>query len=140
MEDWVFVDTCVWSSFFAKPSSAEKQVVDDLLDADRVALIGPILGEILLGFRRKDQADWVASRLRLTHEAPVTWNDWRAAADLGRALAANGHKLPLTDLILGVIGKRYNACVYTTDPHFDLIPDLKRYSPDELSRWIDPSN
>jgi predicted nucleic acid-binding protein len=131
MEDWVFVDTCVWSSFFAKPSSAEKLAVDRLLDADQVALIGPVLGEVLMGFRRKDQADWVASRLRLTHEAPVTWTDWRAAADVGRELAANGHKLPLTDLILAVVSKRCGAWVYTTDPHFGLISGLKRYSPGE---------
>lgn len=131
MEDWVFVDTCVWSSFFGKPGSAEKLAVDQLLDADRVALIGPVLGEVLIGFRRKDQADWVASRLRLTHEAPVTWTDWRAAADAGRELAANGHKLPLTDLILAVVSKRCGAAVYTTDPHFDSIPGLKRYSPGE---------
>jgi predicted nucleic acid-binding protein len=131
MEDWVFVDTCVWSSFFAKPSSTEKLAVDKLLDFDRIALIGPVLGEILLGFRRKDQADWVASRLRLAHYIEPNWNDWRAAADLGRELASNGHKLPLTDLILAAITKGCDAWIYTTDPHFDLIPDLKRYSPDK---------
>jgi len=109
----------------------EKLAVDRLLDADRVALNGPVLGEVLLGFRRKDQADWVASRLRLTHEAEATWADWRAAADVGREMASNGHRLPLTDLILAVVTKRCNASVYTTDPHFNLIPDLNRYSPDE---------
>lgn len=129
MDDWVLVDTCVWSSFFGKPASPEKAAVDELLDADRVAMIGPILAEVLLGFRRKDQADWVASRLKLAHYAAVEWDDWRAAADLGRELAAAGHKLPLTDLIVGVAARRINAWVYTTDPHFDLIPDLKRYRP-----------
>ena len=59
MEEWVFVDTCIWASFFAKPGSPEKAAVDDLLDSDRVAPIGPILAEVLLGFQRKDQADWV---------------------------------------------------------------------------------
>jgi predicted nucleic acid-binding protein len=131
MEDWVFVDTCIWSSFFAKPNSAEKRAVDDLLDADRVALIGPILGEVLLGFRRKDQADWVASRLRLTHDAEVLWNDWRVAAEIGRDLAATGHKLPLTDLILAAVALRCNAFVYTTDPHFDIISGLKRFAPND---------
>src|SRR5438093_1508907 len=129
MEDWVFVDTCIWSSFFAKPASPEKAAVEALLDADRVALIGPIVAEILLGFRRKDQADWVASRLRLAHEADVGWKDWRAASDLGRELAANGNKLPLTDLVLAVVVKRCNAWVYTSDPHFDAISDLKRFWP-----------
>lgn len=50
MDDWVFVDTCIWSSFFTKPSSPEKRAVDDLLDADRIALVGPIVAEILLAF------------------------------------------------------------------------------------------
>jgi predicted nucleic acid-binding protein len=131
MEDWVFVDTCIWASFFGKPASPEKGAVDALLDVDRVAIIGPILGEILLGFRRKEQADWVASRLRLTHEPELTWSDWRAAAGLGRDLAAKGIKLPLTDLILASVAIRCDSWVYTSDPHFDDIPVLKRYLPGE---------
>jgi predicted nucleic acid-binding protein len=129
MEDWVFVDTCIWSSFFAKPSSAEKIAVDVLIDVDRVALVGPVLSEVLLGFRRKDQADWVASRLRLAHYIEASWDFWRAAADLGRELAARGHQLPLTDLVLATIAKHHNAWVYTSDPPFDCIPDLKRFQP-----------
>ena len=129
MEDWVFVDTCIWSSFFGKPASPEKSAVDALLDADRVAILGPILAEVVIGFRRKDQADWVASRLRMAHYAEAGWSDWRAAANLGRALAANGHQLPLTDLVVATIARRLNSSVYTTDPHFDYVPDLNRYSP-----------
>jgi predicted nucleic acid-binding protein len=129
MEDWVFVDTCIWSSFFAKPNSAEKIAVDGLIDADRVALVGPVLSEVLLGFRRKDQADWVASRLRLAHYVEVSWDHWRAAAELGRELAARGMQLPLTDLVLATVAKQRNAGVYTTDPHFDCVPLLKRFWP-----------
>ena len=47
MEDWVFVDTCIWSSFFTRPSSREKLAVDDLLAQDRVALVGPDVAEAL---------------------------------------------------------------------------------------------
>src|ERR1017187_10566033 len=98
MDEWVFVDTCIWASFFGKPGSPEKAAVDDLLDADRVALVGPLLAEVLLGCRRNDQADWVASRLKMAHYVHTDCEHWRAAADLGRELAANGHMLPLTDL------------------------------------------
>lgn len=129
MEDWVFVDTCIWASFFGKPASPEKAAVDELLDADRVALVGPLVAEVLLGFRRKDQADWVASRLKLVHYVESSWDDWRAAADLGRELAANGHTIPLSDLLVATVANRCNASVYSTDPHFDVIPDLKRYAP-----------
>jgi len=55
MDDWVFVDTCIWSSFFTKPSSPEKRAVDELLDADRIALVGPVVAEVLLGVRRTDK-------------------------------------------------------------------------------------
>jgi len=129
MDEWVFVDTCVWAWFFDKPGSPEKVAVDDLLDADRVALVGVVVTEVLMGFRRKDQANWVASRLRMAHYVEANWNDWVAAADLGRDLAAKGQKIPLTDLLLGVISRRCSAWLYSTDPHFDLIPDLKRYRP-----------
>jgi hypothetical protein len=37
----------------------------------------------------------------------------------------------LTDLVVAAVARRCNAWVYTTDPHFDLIPDLKRYRPDD---------
>ena len=53
MENWVLVDTCIWAAFFGKPGSPEKAAVDDLLDGDRVALVGPIVAEVLQGFRRK---------------------------------------------------------------------------------------
>jgi predicted nucleic acid-binding protein len=127
MDDWVFVDTCVWASFFTKPNSPEKHAVDRLLTVDRIALAGPIVAEVLLGFRRKNQADWIASRLKLAHYVELTWGDWQAAADLGRELASRGQRLPLSDLVIGAVAKRLSAFVYTTDPHFDLIADLKRY-------------
>jgi predicted nucleic acid-binding protein len=131
MSDWVFVDTCIWISFFGQPSSIEKVAVSGLLDSNRVALVGPILSEVLQGCRRKDQADWVASRLQRTHYVEAAWDDWRTAADLGRSLAANGNKLPLSDLLVATVGIRCDASVYTTDPHFDLIPNLKRFRLDQ---------
>ena len=129
MDEWVFVDSCIWASFLTKPSSPEKRNVDDLIDADRVAIVGPILAEVLLGFRRKDQADWVGSWLSLAHIVDLSLTDWRLAADLGRDLAGRGHKLPLTDLVLAVVARRLSASVYSTDPHFDVIRDLRRYQP-----------
>ena len=127
--DWVFVDIGVWASFFAKPNSPEQRAVSSLLRLDRVALVGPIVAEVLLGIRRRDQADWVASRLKLAHYVEADWDDWRAAAELGRDLAARGHHLPLSDLLLGIVARDLDAAVYSTDPHFDLIPDLKRFEP-----------
>ena len=125
----VFVDTCIWVPFFNRPHSAEKRSVDALLDDDRAALIGPIVTEILQGIPREPQADYVASLLRGMRCPEIIWNDWPEAARLGRRLAAAGHCVPLSDLVLATVARRLDAEVYSTDPHFDLITDLKRFSP-----------
>lgn len=123
----VLVDTCVWVPFFNRPQSAEKRAVDALLDDDRAALTGPIIAEILQGFAREAQAEYVASLLRGMRYIEAAWNDWRDAARLGRRLAAAGHRLPLSDLVIAAVAKRIDVEVYTSDPHFDLIEGLKRY-------------
>ncbi len=127
--DLVLIDTCIWVSFFNRPQSAEKRAVDALLDEDRAMLIGLVLAEVLMGFRRDDRADWVASSLRGLRFIDVEWDGWRAAAKLGRRLVAKRHQLPLTDLIVAAVALRMDCAVYTTDPHFDLIAGLKRFTP-----------
>jgi predicted nucleic acid-binding protein len=57
----------------------------------------------------------------------------RDAAWLGQRLAAAGHDLPLTDLVLSAVALRREYAVYSTDPHFDVVPDLKRFRPDQQS-------
>ena len=69
----------------------------------------------------------MASRLRLAHYLEPTWEDRRSAAALGRQLAAAGHDVPLTDLVIAALARRVQAFVFSSDPHFDLIRGLKRY-------------
>src|SRR6266508_3378701 len=120
IQDWVLVDTCIWAPFFNRPHSPEKQAVDALIDDDRAALVGPILAEVLLGFRRDDRADWVASNLRLE----PTWQEWRAASRLGRKLICVGNELPLCDLVIAAVALERELFVYSVDPHFDHFPEL----------------
>ncbi len=129
LEDLVLVDTCIWVPFFNRPQSRTKQIVDGLLDDDLSAIVGPILAEILLGFHRDAHADWASSMLGGIRYLDVTWEDWRRAAKFGRLLISRGHELPLSDLVIAAVARRYDCSVYSTDPHFDLIPDLKRFRP-----------
>lgn len=67
MNDWVLVDTCVWAPFLNHPQLRQDSPLAQLLEDDRVAIVGPILQEILIGIRRKEQADWIASQLEGVH-------------------------------------------------------------------------
>ena len=129
MADRIIVDTCIWVPFFNKPQSRTKQIVDQLVDENKVQLIGPIVSEILQGFRRDEHARWVASELRGIDLIELTWPDWIEAANLSRDLAKRGHRLPLSDLFIAATALRTGCALYSTDPHFDLIPALKRFTP-----------
>lgn len=126
MADRVLIDTCIWATVFS--NSTENRTVDQLIEQGRVVVIGPVLSEVLYGFRRREQADWAASRLKDLGWIEVQWDDWRKAAALGRQLAANGHRLPLTDLVIAAVALRDDLFVYTVDPHFDHFPGLKRFT------------
>jgi predicted nucleic acid-binding protein len=124
----VLIDTCIWVPFFNRPQSKEKKAVDALLDEDRASLIGPIVAEILQGIPREANAQYVASLLRGIRYIEIGWADWESAARLGRHLVARGHRLPLSDLVVAAIALRLDAEVFTSDPHFDIINDLRRFS------------
>ena len=59
----------------------------------------------------------------------IIWDDWPKAARLGRQTVAAGHRLPRSDLILAAVSLRLDAEIYSIDPHFDLIGELKRFTP-----------
>jgi len=73
--DLVLIDTCIWVGFFNRHQSREHVTVSVLLDEDRAAITGMILAEVLQGFRRDEQADWVASSLKGLHDLEPTWDD-----------------------------------------------------------------
>jgi len=126
--DAVLIDTCVWASFFGKPGSPEKQFIEELIDSDRAAIIGPVGAEILRGIHQNAQADWVASRLKFLHRPEIEWDDWKNVGKLGALLAKRGHrKIPLTDLVIATVALRHNWEVYSTDPHFSLVPELRKF-------------
>jgi predicted nucleic acid-binding protein len=124
----VLIDTRIWVPFFNRPQSPEKKAVDALIDDDRAAVIGPIVAAILQGIPREGTARYVASLLRGIRYIELERTDWELAAGLGRRLVARGHRLPLSDLAEAAICLRLNAEVFPTDPHFDLINDVRRFS------------
>ncbi len=124
--DLILIDTRIWAGYLNRNQSTERRTVDPLLDDDRAAITRMILAEVLQGFRRDEQSAGWPSSLKGLHDVEPTWDDWRVAAKLGRHLAANEYRLPLTDLAIAVIALRNDCAVLTTDPHFDLIANLKR--------------
>lgn len=57
----------------------------------------------------------------------VSLKECREAARLGRDLMAKGHSLPISDLMVAAVALSRDLQVYSIDPHFDLIPNLRHF-------------
>ncbi|MGD9854670.1 MAG: PIN domain-containing protein [Planctomycetaceae bacterium] len=132
IEELVLVDTCIWAAFFKRSGGLTKQALTHLLKRDRVAIVGPVVTEVLLGFRDTRHAEWVASLLDGVIHLTLDRSDWRNAATLGRTLASHGHRLPLTDLVIASVCRRLQCPVFTIDPDFDHIEGINRFTANGL--------
>lgn len=75
----VIADTSVWIKFFNRPDSPEKEALDQLIDADEVALVGVVLAELLQGCRTPSERDAVSESLLALPYFEVTQSTWMKA-------------------------------------------------------------
>ncbi len=123
----VIADTTVWIEFFNDPESEEKHVIDLLIDEDELALVGPVLTELLQGCRTMAEAGTVLDHLAALRFLETNVSIWRRAGEVSFSLRRKGTTLPLMDVIIAALALEHQAEIFTTDPHFQKIPGLKLY-------------
>jgi len=125
----VVADTTVWIEFFNDPESEEKQVIDLLIDEDDLALVGPVLAELLQGCRTAGEANAILDHVSALPFLEMNVSAWRRAGELSSSLRRKGTTLPLMDVIIAALALEHDAEVFTIDPHFRRIPGLKLHRP-----------
>jgi predicted nucleic acid-binding protein len=125
----VVADTTVWIEFFNDPESEEKRVIDLLIDEDELALVGPVLAELLQGCRTAGEASAILDHVSALPFLEMNFSAWRRAGEISSSLRRKGTTLPLMDVIIAALALEHNAEVFTIDPHFDKIPGLKLHKP-----------
>ena len=126
----VIVDTSVWIPFFNRPESAEKRIVDGLIDRSEVAVVGVVLAELLQGCRSVEERDELKDALLALPYLGVSQSTWVTAGEISAGLLRKGVTLPLTDVVIAAVAMEHDCSVYSLDTHFHKIPGLLRYSPD----------
>lgn len=130
----LIADTSVWIPFFNQPGSPEKREKDALIDADRLVLVGMVLAELIQGCRTPGEANTILSNLTGLRFLETRFSSWKQAGDLSFSLRRKGVTLPLSDLIIAALAIEHRCDVYTLDPHFDHVPDLKLHRGPRPSR------
>jgi predicted nucleic acid-binding protein len=121
----VLVDTSVWIDFFRHEKGRCGDLLDSLLEEDRVALCGVVEMEIFQGLRESEQEE-IRSVFQLIPYIDITRDDCIAAGKLWQELRLSGQTIPSTDCLIAQLCLRHDLTLFTRDAHFDVIKPLKR--------------
>jgi predicted nucleic acid-binding protein len=93
--------------------------VDRLLDANEVALCGPVITELRRGLRSPAERTRVIPLLTGCHLLSDPPNLWEEAGDLGYALTRRGITVKTIDLLVATYALSHGVAVLTTDSDFE---------------------
>jgi len=123
----VIVDTSVWIQFFNAPQSKEKKEIDKLLNDNRVAVVGVIVSELLQGSRSQRDFEKIEDKINALPYMEVSKNTWMEVGRTSFQLRKQGITVPLTDILIAIVARENGCEIYTLDPHFKKIPEVKLY-------------
>lgn len=117
----VVVDTSVWSLAFRRREAVPSKHVDmlrELIQDDRVVLLGLVRQELLSGIRHSPQFDRLRLQLRAFPEFPLDTADYEVAAGHYNACMSAGVHGSTVDYLICAYATRRNFHILTTDPDF----------------------
>ncbi len=117
------VDTSVWIDFYhPKGSAAVKRHLAHALEHDDVAVVPPIVTELLAGTRTDKESEQVLGDLQAVRLLPLGWDEAVTAGRFARVLARSGQRIPLVDLLIAAAGYLNDYQVWHSgDQHFATI-------------------
>jgi predicted nucleic acid-binding protein len=117
----VLVDTAVWSLALRRRSRSESDItlrLATLVDAGRVAMIGPIRQELLSAIKERAQFDRLRERLAAFTDIAITSDDYEEAASFHNHCREKGIQGSNTDFLICAVSVRSDLPIFTTDRDF----------------------
>lgn len=120
----VLVDTPIWSLAFRRAAPVESpeiiQELKELINEQRVVLLGVVRQEVLSGIRDGHQFHLLRQRLRAFGDYPLGIDDFELAAEFFNRCRSKGIQGSNTDFLLCAVASRHHLSLFTTDKDFDL--------------------
>lgn len=125
MNTEIIVDTSVWIEFFRHADAPVTLHLHALLRSRRVIMVGIVLAEVLQGIKDPSEANLIRENMEKLPYLEMTRELWEMAGELSGALRRQGITIPLSDLTIAAIAINKGYEVFTLDPHFQKVPNLK---------------
>jgi tRNA(fMet)-specific endonuclease VapC len=116
----ILVDTSAWIEFF-RGREPVARTVDALLEADDVAICGPVITELRRGLRSRADRARVLPLLDGCRLLPQPDAMWVEAGDLGYLLRRRGASVKSLDLLIATYALAHGLPILTTDGDFRLM-------------------
>lgn len=117
----VLVDTCIWSLAFRRSSSQDFPQINELkelINEQRVVMLGPIRQEILSGIREQSQFNLLRDKMRSFPDFPLLQEDYETAAAFFNDCRRVGIQGSATDFLICAVSARHTLPIFTVDNDF----------------------
>jgi predicted nucleic acid-binding protein len=113
----IVVDTSVWIAAHRRPTGSIARTLEDLLEADEVALALPVRLELTAGVSRRDRRALLRALAGLPLVRPSD-ETWRRIENWVPAVADTGHRFGLSDWLIAALTAEIGGLVWSLDEDF----------------------
>ena len=131
MKPEYFIDSSVWIPYFREGKSAYGELIDELVEDNRVHINGVVIAELLIGARSPAEVDRLSSALAGLKLIPSSRASFESAGRNGYELRKKGVSVPLTDVIIATDCIEHGLVLIESDKHYAVIAanlPLKRHA------------
>jgi predicted nucleic acid-binding protein len=121
MKPEYFIDSSVWIPYFREGKSAYGELIDELVEDNRVHINGVVIAELLIGARSPAEIDRLSSALAGLKLVPSGRVSFESAGRNGYALKKKGVTVPLTDVIIATDCIEHGLVLIESDKHYAVI-------------------
>ena len=126
---WVLADSQVWVEYFSGKDNAYTREADQLLEARRLCMAGPVLYEVLVGVKDEGRRLYLRSQMLELHLLQTTLPVWLQTVRCGLRTVARYPDFPAGDVLIAAHCLTYGCALLARDPHFDVFHELRRHKP-----------
>lgn len=117
----VLVDTCIWSLALRRNHTIPNEhavQLSQLIEENRVKIIGSIRQEILSGIREISQFQRLKQHLAAFPDLALQTTDYEKAAEFSNIARQEGIQGSAIDYLICAVSHSYQLAIYTTDLDF----------------------